>query len=113
MPCGGIYPVEVEGMTEACFYCNKPLGDAALEVIEWDAFIHYRCLRPFMGTAEGEVIREHQHPIITEVDDQSGAYVRLLCYAPELGFSDWALCQVDWAGDEEVIESWSRSEYVD
>jgi len=111
MPCGGIYP-STSFLEDECFECGRKLGTEALAVEEWDTAIHARCLRSFLGSKEAEVIVDHQHPIITGVDPVSGQYVRLLCFAPELSMSDWAVCHVDEEGDEVIDESFSRVEYV-
>lgn len=117
MPCGGIYPMAPIYRDDFgdCFNCNKPLrNEVFLAVEEWDAGIHVDCLREFLMTPEGEVIRIHQHPVITEIGESDpGLYLRLLCYSPELSMSDWALCRVDESGDEIIVDSFSRVEYVD
>jgi hypothetical protein len=95
-----------------CFDCGAPLNDEeVLMVEEWDALIHKRCLRSFLGSREAEVIYEHQHPIV--VVQTPDEYLRLLCYSPELSASDWAVCAIDVNGDEVVLRSFSRVEYAD
>lgn len=60
MPCGGIRPV-TDGASYVCFYCNEKGCDHFVE--EWDAFLHGRCVLPFLKTEEGECVIAHKHHI--------------------------------------------------
>lgn len=67
MPCGGIFPVQAEDGVE-CFYCEArtPAPDHFCE--EWDALLHGKCVEPFLKTAEGKIVVEHNHLIVVEID---------------------------------------------
>jgi hypothetical protein len=77
MPCGGIYPIanhvarkQFDGNNEPnaheCYQCRAldidP--DTDLFVIEYDAFLHRRCLPAFLDSPEGETIMAHGHAIL-------------------------------------------------
>ena len=63
MPCGGIYPIaDADKMNLNCFHCRKIGADH--ELIEWDAFIHGKCIDAFLRTAEGQIVVKHGHAIV-------------------------------------------------
>ena len=66
MPCGGIYPMEGRRGVE-CFYCEgrTPIPDHYCE--EWDAFLHGKCVEPFLTTEEGKIVIEHGHEVVVMI----------------------------------------------
>jgi hypothetical protein len=70
MPCGGIVPMKGGGGTVrtklspndgGCWMCHR--GGCLHMVIEWDAYIHARCVADFLKTDEGACIIEHGHEV--------------------------------------------------
>jgi hypothetical protein len=68
MPCGGIYPVKgshIEGIVPpgdaSCWMCGHEGCDHYCE--EWDTYLHYACVVPFLTTEEGKVVLKHGHPV--------------------------------------------------
>ncbi len=72
MPCGGIFPSENEAAqykNNHCWHCQKndPLPDHF--VLEWDAFIHGKCVEAFLMTQEGLIVLSHGHEVIVRGED--------------------------------------------
>jgi hypothetical protein len=74
MPCGGIYPLDghwsrpylrpgADG--HGCLVCQGPVVEAVdLFVEEWDAYLHRKCLGPFLTSPEGIIVMRHGHEIV-------------------------------------------------
>lgn len=76
MPCGGIYPVYIEGGVHpflpgaqpGCFVCGGewPKSDLDFHVYfcdEWDCWIHRKCVHQFLVSPEGLCVLRHGHTI--------------------------------------------------
>ena len=77
MPCGGIFPMEPvvsthpEGQTCSCccWTCSKHFPPPDHFLIEWDAFIHGKCVEAFLKTDEGKIVLDHKHAVIVLGED--------------------------------------------
>lgn len=72
MPCGGIYPIPskfvppLSGPNEGgCLHCQGG-GEMTHFCEEWDGFLHQGCIGVYLLTKEGQVITNHDHPVIME-----------------------------------------------
>lgn len=105
-------PIRVD---DRCRYCLKEIMEwdrEGLLEVDWnDTPLHGGCLRGELEEIIGEVGEAGLADHLVVIWKGTREYVRLLAYSTELGFSDWALCSVDYDGHEVVVESWSRVEY--
>lgn len=70
MPCGGIVPIkhvlgtiqdELSPGRGGCWICDR--GGCTHFVIEWDAYIHAKCVPAFLQSEEGKIVINHGHTI--------------------------------------------------
>jgi hypothetical protein len=76
MPCGGIEPIRPRGRgtikehlppTEGgCWVCNR--GGCHHFCLEWDTYIHARCVPTFLQTEEGQIVVLHQHRVVLDFE---------------------------------------------
>lgn len=75
MTCGGIYSISqhysgneefwTSAQTHACYQCQQPVErDVDLFVVEWDSYLHRRCLGHFLCQPEGLIVVAHGHEIV-------------------------------------------------
>lgn len=63
MPCGGVRRVPLVLNCE-CWVCQ--IGGCAHFVDEWDAYIHARCVIPFLASPEGQIVISHGHDVLID-----------------------------------------------
>ncbi len=73
MPCGGIYPIEMEtkNFIRKCYFCTKSEPIPRHFIEEFDDFIHAVCVPDFLKTSEGAIIINHRHDIYLSFEVES------------------------------------------
>lgn len=108
------FAVEQVLLQEECVVCEKKvLSGAPDQILMWgemERLLHQRCLRPLVAEV-GEKDGLPDHLICVGESEDQRQYVRMLAFSQEMGFSDWALCEVDLEGNEVIVQHWSRVEY--